>query len=220
MDEPGGRRRFLRRLGAGSVAVGVTGLAGCLEGSAPRRVTVSEGFESGLDDWDARGHVGPDAGDPFDWSIEVSDERAADGDRSLAIFTEGDHDDGTAWVVRPIEVVEGAAYDVTGSVRAFARSESFNTLRHLVAFVGPTEPSAEEDFPQPFTNSTGTSNLPAGGLREPLDRASGWERYTFEWRTGELPSEELYLAVGVSVVWESDRTDYLDAVELELVPRE
>jgi hypothetical protein len=220
MDDLFGRRRFLRAVGTGSVAGGVACVSGCLGGRRPQRVSLTEGFEDGLGDWDTRGHVGPDAGGSFDWSIEITEERAAAGQHSLAIFTEGDHDDGTAWVVRLVEVVEGTAYDVRGSVRVWANAESFNTLRHLVVAVGPAEPTEEGDFPQPNTNSTGTPDLPAGGLREPLDRESGWGTYEFEWTTGELSTDELYLAAGVSVVWETDRTDYLDEVSLELVPRE
>lgn len=218
-----GRRRFLRTYGAGSVAVaGAVGgavLAGCLEGPQPRQVTMTESFESGLGDWDSRGHVGDDAGGEFDWAIEVTDERAATGDHSLAIFTEGTHDDGTAWIVKPVELVEGTAYDVRGRVRAWAESESFNTIRHLVVSVAPEEPTAESDFPGPNVNSTGQQGLSAGGLREPLDRVAGWSDYTFEWATPELASKTLSVAVGVTVVWESDRTDYLDAVKVDFVPR-
>lgn len=219
MNDPHGRRCFLKRLGVGGVAAGTAGLAGCTGGGGPGSVTLSEGFESGLADWEARGHVGHDAGGDFDWAVEVTDERAAAGDRSLAVFTEGDHDDGTAWVVTAVDVDEGTAYDVRGSVKAWSASESFNTLRNLVAVVAPTAPSAEEDFPEPGANSTGRSGLSAGGLREPLDRKAGWDDYEFEWTTDALETAELFYAVGVSVVWESDRTDYLDEVRLELEPR-
>lgn len=223
MDDLLDRRRLLTALGGGaltgSVAGAVGAVAGCLGPPRGERVVVTEGFEAGLDDWELRGHVGPDAGDDFAWYIETSDERAATGSRSLAVFTEGSHDDGTAWIARAIPVVEGTAYDVTGSVRAYAASESFNTVRHLVFAVGP-EPTTEADFPAPDADSSGTPDLPAGGLRAPLDREAGWSTYEFSWSSPPLSTDRVHLAVGVSVVWETDRTDFLDDVRVVLVPRE
>lgn len=220
MDQPFGRRRLLHTIGAGSVGGAASGVAGCLDDQQAEPVLVTESFESGFVGWDRRAHVGPDASGRFDWRIEVSDDRAADGERSLAIFTEGDHDDGTAWVVRSVPVVRNTAYDVQGSVQAYAASESFNTVRHLLVSVGPTAPTEEADFPDPDTNSSGTPGLSAGGLREALDRQAGWSRYEFSWATPPLETDELFLALGASVVWETDRTDYLDDVRAELVPRE
>lgn len=208
------RRRLLQTLAAGSAGSVV---AGCLGRPRPQRVTVTDGFEEGLAGWSTAAHIGPDAADPFDWRIEVTDERSAEGEQCLAVFTEGDHDDGTAWVVRPIPVERGVAYDVQGSVRAFAASESFNTVRQLVVALGPDAPAEEGDFPAPDTTSTPDS--PIGGLREPLDRQAGWSEYAFEWATPGLDVDELFLAVGVTVVWETDRTDYLDDVRVSLRPR-
>lgn len=224
MDGPFCRRGLLEAIGIGAIAGGVAGpavgLAGCLGSRRAERVTVTDGFEGGLDDWETRGHVGPDAGDDFAWRIETSDERAATGSRSLVVFTEGSHDDGTAWIARAVPVVEGTAYDVTGSVRAYAASESFNTVRHLVFAVRPEPPTTEADFPAPDTDSSGTTDLPAGGIRAPLDREAGWSTYEFSWSSPALSTDRVHLAVGVSVVWETDRTDYLDDVRVVLVPRE
>lgn len=211
-------------MGAGALTGGVAGtvggLAGCLGSQRADRVTVTEGFEHGIDDWESRGHVGPDAGDDFEWYIETSADRAGTGSRSLAVFTEGDHDDGTAWIARAVPVVEGTAYDVTGSVQAYAASESFNTVRHLVFAVGPEAPTGEDDFPAPDTDSSGATDLPAGGIRAPLDREAGWSTYEFSWSSPPLSTERVHVGVGVSVVWETDRTDYLDDVRVDLVPRE
>lgn len=224
MDDLLDRRRLLAALGGGtltgSVAGAVGGFAGCLGQPRAERVVVTEGFEAGLDDWVRRGHVGPDAGDDFVWRIETSDERAATGSRSLAVFTEGSHDDGTAWIARPVPVVKGTAYDVSGSVRAYAASESFNTVRHLVFAVGPAAPTTEDDFPAPDADGSGATDPRAGGLRAPLDREAGWSTYEFSWSSPPLSTDSVHLAVGVSVVWETDRTDYLDDVRVVLTPRE
>lgn len=145
-------------------------LAGCIARARPgAEVTVEEGFEDGLDGWKSVGRVGHDAADEFKWCIERSSNRSHDGDYSLAVFTEGDHDDGTAWMTREIPVTPGRAYDATVSVRAWSASASFNTVRHLVAFLAPAAPETENDLPAPGENSTDRSGLTAGGLREPLD---------------------------------------------------
>jgi hypothetical protein len=52
-----------------------------------------------------------------------------------------------------------------------------------------------------------------------MDREGGWEQFEFEWSTPTLATDALTLSVGVSVVWETDRTDYLDDVRVSLEPR-
>ncbi|MFC4359099.1 hypothetical protein ACFO0N_14210 [Halobium salinum] len=219
-------------LGA-AAAVGVASLAGCLAfvdrpGSDPEPVTLREGFEDGdgLGEWTAHGHVGSDAGGPFRFDLGGSTDRAVEGSRSLRVFTGGEHDDGTAWVSHPVRVVAGHAYDATFSVRAWSEGESFNTVRHVVAVLSPTAPTVEGDFPEPDWNSSDRADAPVGGLREPMDGSGegddpegpGWRTYRFTWRTPELTADTLHLAVGVSVVWETDRVDYLDDVRLDLTP--
>jgi len=133
---------------------------------------VEEGFEGGLD-WATAAAIGPKVDvEAFEWAIERSGERAHSGDWSLRLFTEGDYD-GTAWAVRPAPVEPGRTYRATVSAWARSESESFNTLRHLVASLGPERPTAEADFPASGTNTTGTPDASAGGLREPLHRAEG-----------------------------------------------
>jgi len=216
MAETHSRRAVL----VGLAAAGSGGVAGCLGDTGPGEpVNVSESWESGLDEWTAHGSVGSDARGEFDWSIDVTDERAADGSRSLRVFTEGRHDDGTAWVTRSVPVERETAYDATASVRAWSAGESFNTVRHLVMRLGPDPPASEGDFPPPGENSTDAGTVPVGGLREPMDREGGWEQFRFEWSTPTLATDALSLSVGVSVVWETDRTDYLDDVRVSVVPR-
>lgn len=178
---------------------------------APETV-LTEGFEDGVDPWERDAAIGPEQTlDDFERSIERSDERASEGDWSLRVFTEGNHDDGTAWVVRRVELPPADRYEVT--VDAWSESESFNTLRYLVASLAPERPEAEADFPDPGENTTGVEDAPAGGLREVLHRAEGWEEYVFEWEPAE-PPEEAYLAVGVTVVWEADATHFVDAIRV------
>ncbi|WP_255198418.1 hypothetical protein [Halorarius litoreus] len=202
------RRRDALRAG---LAVGTTALAGCTLGYAGE-FGLDESFE-GTFDWETAAHIGPEEPlSAFEWAIEPSSEEAHTGDRSLRVFTEGDHDDGTAWATHPVDV--SGASRVRVSAWFWSESESFNTLRNAVMRLGATRPDTEEAFPPPETNTTGDADAPYGGLRESLHLQEGWREYAFEW---SVPADlaEAFVAVGVSVVWESDSTHYIDDVRVE-----
>lgn len=203
-----GRRDALR---VGAAAGLGLGLAGC---TAPgNQPLFEESFEAGLDRWETASYIGPEEEqESFESEIQRSQEHAFAGDWSLEVFTEGDHDDGTAWITTALSPGDVDEFEVSFS--AWSQSESFNILRNVVAYLGPEAPTVEEDFPAPGANSTVVPDAPYGGLREPLHLAEGWREYSFEWAPETVP-ETLYLSLGVSVVWESDATHYLDAVTVE-----
>lgn len=194
-----------------------TALAGCTlpgNGDGGDGPLFAESFESGFD-WETAAHIGPeeDVAD-FEWAIERVDAEAADGDWSLEFFTEGDHDDGTAWATAELSPSETEAFEVT--FEAWSESESFNILRNIVATLAPEPPESEQDFPAPGQNSSAVDGAPYGSLREPLHLAAGWHEYSFTWEPVSVP-ETLYLSLGVSVVREADATHYLDSVTVESV---
>lgn len=208
------RRELLGAVGA----AGVAGVAGCTAPSADRRFV--EGFESGLGDWEPDAAIGPEVDiEAFEWDVGVSDAEASAGERSLRIFTEGDHDDGVAWAEHAVPVETGRSYRVEVTGRLWSESESFNTLRDVVVRLGPDPPESEADFPDPGVNTTGMGETPYGGLREPLWLAEGWREYGFEWTSPELATDTLHLAVGVAVIWEADATHYVDELSVAFEPR-
>jgi hypothetical protein len=212
------RRRDLLRAGAVLGGGGVTGLAGCTGRVSEQ--AFYEGFEDGLGDWEAAAAIGPEVDLPeFEWTVEVSDAEASEGERSLRIFNEGDYDDGTTWVTHRVPVEPGRAYVAEVSAPIWSESESFNTLRDAVMRLGPEPPDVEEDFPHPGVNTSTLGVTPYGGLREPLWLADGWREYSFEWRTPEFQTDTLYVAVGTSVIWEGDATHFVDDLSVELRPR-
>lgn len=216
MDEP---VRYSRRdaLKAGT-AVGLgAALAGCsMPGGSDDDgddALLSDGFEQGLGGWLPDAHIGPEEDvEDFEWEIRRSNERAASGDWSLSVFTEGDHDDGTAWVTTELSPGDAEAFEV--SFEAWSESESFNVLRNVVTYLGPEAPSEEADFPDPGQSSSQVDGAPYGGLREPLHLSEGWHEYRYTWEPDEVP-ETLYFSVGVSVVWEADATHYVDDIRVE-----
>ena len=208
------RREVLRTCGG----LGAVGTAGCLNG--PSGAAFREGFESGLGDWKGGAAIGPEVDvEEFEWELGVSDAEALEGDHSLRIWNEGDHDDGVTWGVHPIPVEPGQTYQVTVTAQFWSESESFNTLRDAVMRLGPEPPKTEDGFPHPGMNTTALGETPYGGLREPLWLTDGWREYTFEWTTPKLSTETLYVAVGTAVIWEGDATHYVDDVEVEFESR-
>ncbi len=204
-----GRRTALKA----GVAVGLGGvLAGCsMPDNGADGALFTESFEDGFG-WETAAHIGPEEElSDFEWAIERSRAQAGEGDWSLSVFTEGDHDDGTAWATTEIDPGDAEAFEVTFD--AWSESESFNILRNAVAYLGPEAPDAEEDFPDPGQNSSNVDGAPYGGLREPLHLAEGWQEYSFTWEPDSVP-ETLFLSLGVSVVWESDATHYFDDVRV------
>ncbi|WP_435125001.1 hypothetical protein [Halobaculum sp. D14] len=205
------RRDALRRGAAlGGAVVGSAGLAGCV--SAPADALLAEGFESDVD-WETAASIGPEEPlSAFDWRIQRSRAQAATGEWSLELFTEGDHDDGTAWATTTLTPpADASSFSV--SLQAWSASESFNALRDLVVLLGPEQPTDESSFPSPGENTSSTPGAPAGGPHEPLHLADGWREYGFDWRPETVP-ETLHFAVGVSVIWEADAAHYVDDVEI------
>lgn len=213
------RRRFLQA-GVSTSMV----LSGCLsiDDDAPETVGFADGFEEGFTGWTRDSDVPEDPnnpGNPVAWMITRSTERAAAGSASLRYYLDGRQDDGTIWIVQGISVEAGHAYDVSMRTDAWSASESFNTIAHLVMYAGPGRPSSEGSFPEPGTNSSDAGVTDNGGLREPLNQAEGWIPYAFSWKTPELETETIYIAVGISAVWETEMTYFVDDVKLSATPR-
>ena len=208
-------RRNLLGVGA---AISLPGV-GCLGAQRPGLVTVDEPFEQGLDDWDRDADVPehPETGMPVEWSIELSTERARSGERSARFVLDGSQDDGTIWLVRPVTVKAGTAYSGDLTVRAWSASESFNTLANLVCLTTTARPTVEDDFPPSGDVWTGEGRSTAG-LRQPLNRREGWDEYSVSWSTPPLDTDRLWLAVGISVVWETTIRYFVDDVALRLRP--
>ncbi|WP_459192426.1 hypothetical protein [Halosimplex sp. J119] len=89
--------RFSRRslLRSGALLTGAA-VAGC--STAPGDDTLfADGFEESNERWSEHSHIGPEEeNSEFEWDISLTQDQAAAGEWSLEVFTEGDHDDGTA----------------------------------------------------------------------------------------------------------------------------
>jgi hypothetical protein len=96
-------------------------------------------------------------------------------------------------------VTPNTLISVTVSFYLYSEQESFNTIAAIVAYVGSTKPSAEEDF-----TIIGNAN-----------EAAGWKKYIFNPTVNTDASGEAYVALGLSVRWETNMTYYMDDIVIE-----
>jgi hypothetical protein len=172
---------------------------------ASREWTIEEGFESGLGDWERGADVPQDGDRPnqtVEWSIERSNEQAKGGRASARFFLDGKHDDGTIWLTRSFEVSANQEYAARITLDLWSPSESFNTLAKVAAYTGPRQPMEEGDL----------------NTSQPADQAAGWKRYEYQMNTRSDGQGRLWVAFGISVVWETKVTYFIDDVRIEIKP--
>lgn len=212
----------MKKLGMHLIAVMVTGsvlLLACDLGGRPSDlpspmptpptigpVRLREDFEAGLGNWQTGSDVPEDPnrpGQPVAWSITPSREQASEGQNSVRFVLDGVADDGTIWLVRSFDVPPDQDLLVNLAFDLWSESESFNTLAMVAAYAGPRPPEAEGDF----------------DLSQPANLASGWRRYTYDIPTRSDPNGRVWVAVGISVVWETEVTYYVDNLQVEIQSR-
>jgi hypothetical protein len=153
-------------------------------------------FEQGLQGWEIGHDLPVDPNDPDEHvhaSATVSTHRASHGDRSVQFTIDGVADEGTIWVQQPVDLtdVDAIAIDV------YSRGESANVMTLAAVYGGPVPgPSGlTEDH---FDTS------------RPVEGHSGWETYEYP-VSHDGPG---LVATGISVVWETTVTRYVDDVRL------
>jgi len=190
-----------RRLALLVAAFALVGLvAGCFHETT---VAFQERFEGGLGSWRQGSDVPEDPnnpGNPVAWFIEGSADRAAEGNRSARYFLDGRQDDGTIWLARSFQVPADRSVSITLSFQLWSESESFNTLAKAAAYAGPDAPAVERDF----------------DTAQPANRAVGWETYSYDFQVDSGPEGAVWIAYGISVVWETEVTYYVDDVNVSL----
>lgn len=196
------RRQFLGAVGAGAAGW----LAGCTgdgetsptatRTETPQKMLRNDSFEDGLTGWtvgrDLPTDPNADGDRPVTSSVSVTDHLASDGDRSCALSIDGRQDDGTLWVQQNVDL---GGYDRL-AVDLYSRQESFNVIAKVAAYTGPVPESGllERDF----------------DTTEAVEDHAGWKTYEYD-----ITHEGTGLAaVGISVVWETELTRYLDDVRL------
>jgi len=87
---------------------------------------------------------------------------------------------------------------VTVSFWLYSEEESFNTIAAVVGYSGTHNPETEEDL-----EVLGAAN-----------QVAGWKLYSFETTVNTGLGGEVWVALGISVRWETLMTYYVDDIEI------
>jgi hypothetical protein len=175
-------------------------LAGC-DLLAPPSVTLRQGFEVGWEGWQKGSDVpqDPTTHRPVEWSIELSTKQAKEGYGSARFFLDGRQDDGTIWLAKLLTVPKGRPLIVNLSFYLWSPEQSSNIRAYVVAYAGALLPVEEAEFTH----------------KEPADKAKGWRRYQFTMPVASTAGE-LWVALGISVAWETVLEYFIDDVRVEV----
>ena len=167
--------------------------------------TIKEDFENGFGEWAIDADVPPDPNNPghfVEWSITRSTDVASSGQYSLKFFIDGRQDDGTIWIERKVAVQKGAQIQVSLSFDFYSDHESLaNTRAVICAYADVRKARTEEHF-----KVIGNAN-----------EVEGWKRYSYTANIDTGSSEEIWVALGISVRWETCMTYYIDNVEVKIL---
>lgn len=164
---------------------------------------IQESFESGFGEWSADADVPPDPNNPsypVEWHVNRVNNVSYSGQYSLRFFIDGRQDDGTVWIEKKINVKEHTQIQFKVSFWLYSEQESFNTIAVVCAHIGVENPEVESDF------------IVIGAANE----VAGWKNYTHVADLNTGSSGELWVAVGISVRWETQMTYYIDDIEIEI----
>jgi hypothetical protein len=160
-----------------------------------------EEFEKDFGAWTAHADVPFNPNNPgsmVQWHIHRSLNVSRSGNYSAEFSIDGTQDDGVIWLERTINVNPNTQTRISLSFWLFSEQESFNTLAAIVAYAGSTKPIAEEQF-----TVIGTAN-----------EVAGWKNYSLN-TTVNTNSAEVFVAFGISVLWETYMTYYIDDLIIE-----
>ena len=169
----------------------------------PNPIIYNEGFEEDFGGWIGDADVPPDPNNPgslVDWNVSRVTSPVKSEQYSVEFYIDGRQDDGTVWIERKLSVKTNSKIQVTVSFDFYSESESFNVIASVVGFAGSSNPEVEADF-----TVLGQAN-----------EVSGWKRYTHTATLNTGSSGEVWVAVGISVRWETEMTYNLDDVKVTI----
>lgn len=154
-------------------------------------------FESALDGWAIGTDLPEDPGNPghpVAARARSAAAHAAHGQRALELFIDGRQDDGTIWVQQTVDLrnVE------TLAVAVHSPGQSFNTITKVAAYAGPSPAKGNELTESDFNTE------------QSIEGHEGWKVFEYPIETGATG----IVAVGISVVWETEVTRYLDTIRV------
>lgn len=168
---------------------------------SPKSVVQSESFETGFNNWMADTDVPMDPNNPghrVAWNVSRVATRVYSGQYSVELFIDGRQDDGTVWIERKILVKNNSEVRVKITFQLYSEQESFNIIAGVCAYVGFSDPEEEADF-----SVIGYTN-----------EVAGWKAYSHTATLNTDSYGEIWVAVGITVRWETEMTYNVDDVEI------
>ncbi len=138
-----------------------------------------------------------EAGGTVYWHIERTDKIAYKGMWCLELAIDGSQDDGTVWMERMVPTNPKAPVTVV-FIDFYVHSKWKSPVNQwkILAYAGVKNPQKEDDFTMV-------------GYTEP---GVGWFRYSLVERIWTHGSDDIYVAFGISVLWEGYREYHFDHV--------
>jgi len=159
--------------------------------------------EGDLGGWSINGYVPQDPNNPghvVQWQIRRVSNISRSGVNAVELFIDGKQDDGTIWLERKISVKKDVQTRVSVSFWFYSEQKSFNTIAAVVAYAETDKPEIEDDFAV-----VGVAN-----------EVAGWKNYACTTNLKAGSNGEVWVAVGISVRWETYMTYYVDDVKIEI----
>jgi hypothetical protein len=169
----------------------------------PKPVVSTESFEEDLGGWTEDADVPPDPNNPghdVAWDISRVTSLAYSGQYSVEIYIDGKQDDGTVWIEKRLFVKNSSRIQVEVSFQFHSEQESFNVIAGVCAFVGNSDPAVEADFT----------------VLGPANEVAGWKKYTHTATLTTGSTGEVWVALGITVRWETEMTYHIDDVKVEI----
>jgi len=163
----------------------------------------TESFESDFDGWMADAHVPLDPnnpGHPVDWNVSRVTPLAHSGEYSTELYIDGKQDDGTVWIEKKIPVEGKSQVHVAVSFEFYSEQKSLNVIAGVCAYIGVFDPEVEDDF------------VVLGVANE----IAGWKEYTHTATLQIGSSNEIWVAIGITVRWETEMTYNIDDVKVTI----
>ncbi len=164
---------------------------------------LDEGFEQDFGGWEWDADVPPDPNNPgslVDWNVSRVTSPVKSGQYSVELYLDGRQDDGTVWIEKQFSVKKDSQIQVKVSFEFYSETESFNVIADVVGFAGTSNPEVEADF-----TDLGQAN-----------EVAGWKRYTHTATVNTGQSEEVWVAVGITALWETEMTYNLDDIKVTI----
>ncbi|NHK31332.1 MAG: hypothetical protein FK730_08275 [Asgard group archaeon] len=194
------KKEFIGVIVIGIVAIGISGGFAAYY-LLTDSISEFQDFELGFDGWVTDRDVPMDPNNPgyeVNWSITRIENasRAYSGTHSLKLFIDGRQDDGVIWIEKNYTLEANKKYRVSISFQFYCGMVSFNTITLVVGYSNATNPEVEADFNE--------------GILGTGEEALEWKEYNkkFVIKTGNEGT--IWIAVGMSVIWETEVTHYLD----------